>query len=62
MKVISFITSVTGFIATAIFLMLDFPVLDEFGGVIYFGLFIVLMLIFLTGIIVNRPGKKYPMA
>lgn len=59
MRGFSFITSIAGFCITLLFLIADFPALDEFGGIVYLSLFVVLLLICITGIISNRPGRKY---
>lgn len=55
MRVFNFIASVVAFIATLFYLILDFPNLDSFNGVIYFLLMIILLVICITGIIFNSP-------
>ena len=51
----NFIASVVVFVATLFYLILDFPNLDSFNGVIYFLLMIILLVICITGIIFNSP-------
>lgn len=56
MRNFSFIFSLAAFIATVYFLISDFPLLDTSEGVIYLSIIIVLLLICITGIIINRPA------
>lgn len=58
MKVFSFISSVIAFGTTLFFLITDFPHLDTFNGIIYFSLMVILLLICVTGIVVNMPHAK----
>lgn len=55
MRVFNFIASIVAFLATLFYLILDFPNLDNFNGVIYLLLMIILLVICITGIIFNAP-------
>ena len=55
MRKFSLIMSLVAFVTTLFYLILDFPNLDNFGGIVYFLLMIVLLLICVTGIIINMP-------
>lgn len=55
MKVFSLVLSVITSTITLFFLITDFPDISTFNGIIYFSLLIVLLLICITGIIVNFP-------
>lgn len=55
MRIFNFIASVVAFVAALFYLILDFPNLDNFNGVIYFLLMIILLVICITGIIFNAP-------
>jgi hypothetical protein len=58
MKNFSFIFSLLAFLVTMYFLVIDFPALDNSEGIIYFSMVIVLLLICITGVIINRPGPQ----
>lgn len=55
MKVFSLILSIITFITTLYFLITDFPKINEANDVIYICLLIILLIICLTGIIINKP-------
>ncbi|MXN89759.1 hypothetical protein GR160_00830 [Flavobacterium sp. Sd200] len=55
MKIFSLIVSVATFMVTFYFLVSDFPDITTFDGSIYLGLMIILLLICITGIIINKP-------
>ncbi|MNJ95120.1 hypothetical protein D3C87_128260 [compost metagenome] len=55
MRKFSLIMSLAAFATALFYLILDFPSLDNFGGIVYFLLMIVLLLICVTGIIINMP-------
>lgn len=55
MRKFSLIMSLAAFATTLFYLILDFPNLDNFGGIVYFLLMIVLLVICVTGIIINMP-------
>ncbi|KGO94826.1 hypothetical protein Q766_01545 [Flavobacterium subsaxonicum WB 4.1-42 = DSM 21790] len=55
MKFFSLILSVITFTTTLYFLISQFPDLETFDGFLYFVLLLLLMLICITGIIINRP-------
>lgn len=64
MKNFSFIFSVVAFVVTAYFLATDFPALNTSEGIIYLSIIVVLLLICITGIIINRPEiprRRYSM-
>lgn len=65
MRNFSFIFSTVAFFVTVYFLATDFPSLDSSEGIIYLSIIIVLLLICLTGIVINRPElpkrKRYSM-
>jgi len=56
MRNFSFIFSLSAFIVTMYFLITDFPALDSSEGIIYLSMVIVLLLICITGVIINRPA------
>ncbi|KGO88565.1 hypothetical protein Q765_01260 [Flavobacterium rivuli WB 3.3-2 = DSM 21788] len=67
MKLFSFIVSVVMFITTLFFFISDFPDITTFNGTVYLLLLVVLLLICLTGIIINKPvfvkhKRKYKMS
>ena len=55
MKLFSLIVSVVTFMVTLFFLFSDFPDTSTFNGIIYLGLMLILLLICITGIIINKP-------
>jgi hypothetical protein len=55
MKIFSFISSIIAFALTLFFLITDFPDINTFNGFLYFSLFLILMVICITGILYNRP-------
>ena len=56
MKTFSFIISVIAFLVSLSFTVLDFPDLSNLNGIIYFSIQFILILICITGIIINRPS------
>lgn len=64
MRNFSFIFSLVAFVVTVYFLATDFPSLDSGEGIIYLSIVVVLLLICITGVIINRPGparRRYSM-
>lgn len=55
MKILSLILSTVTFIATLCFLIFYFPDVSTFNGFIYFVMMLILLLICVTGIIINKP-------
>ena len=55
MRIFSFIISVLALLVSLCYLILDFPNFDDANGVLYFSIFLILMLICITGIIINSP-------
>lgn len=55
MKIFSLILSVVTAVAALSFLIADFPDMTTFSGIILFLLLVILMLICITGIVVNFP-------
>ncbi|MGV3459167.1 MAG: hypothetical protein ACO1N9_01805 [Flavobacterium sp.] len=64
MRNFSFIFSLATFVVTIYFLATDFPALDSSEGIIYLSIVVVLLLICITGVIINRPvlaRRRYSM-
>jgi len=55
MKIFSLLVSVIAFVSTLFFLVTAFPDVTTFNGTIYLLLLVVLLLICITGIIINKP-------
>lgn len=55
MRTFSFICSIMAFTATLFYLVTDFPSLENLNGIIYLSMLAVLLLICITGIIINWP-------
>ncbi|KOS05089.1 hypothetical protein AM493_02845 [Flavobacterium akiainvivens] len=55
MKTFSLILSLTAFSATLYFLVTDFPDVTTLNGLIYFGIMLILLMVCVTGIIINWP-------
>lgn len=58
MKIFSFIISIIVFGVTLFYLITDFPSLHNINGFIYLFLMLILLLICITGILVNMPLVK----
>ncbi|MBE98989.1 MAG: hypothetical protein CMP77_03305 [Flavobacterium sp.] len=59
MKTFNIILSAFTLLATTILLIVDFPNLKTFNGIIYFSLLVVLLLVCVTGIIINTPRLTF---
>ncbi|WP_297332316.1 hypothetical protein [Flavobacterium sp.] len=59
MKNFNIILSAITFIAATVLLIADFPNLTTFNGIIFFSLIIVLLLICITGLIINLPSISF---
>lgn len=55
MKIFSFIISVLALLALLCYLILDFPDFSDLNNVLYFSILLILMMICITGIIINSP-------
>lgn len=55
MRLFSLVVSIITLFSTAFFLIADFPDITTFNGVVYFSLMVILILICITGIIINLP-------
>lgn len=58
MRIFSLITSVIALLLSLYYMITDFPNLDSFEGLIYFCILFILILICITGIIINIPIHK----
>lgn len=59
MRILSLILSTIAFFSTALYAVVDFPDLSTANGILYFSMLITLLLICITGIILNIPlGKR----
>ncbi|MCO6149255.1 hypothetical protein [Flavobacterium sp. NRK1] len=56
MKTFGFITSVIAFFVSLFFAIIDFPDLSNSNGIIYLSIQFILILICITGIIINMPS------
>lgn len=59
MKIFSITLSTSTILAIIMLLVIDFPDLTTFNGVIFFLLLVVLFLICVTGIIINMPRISF---
>ncbi len=55
MRVFSLILSVTAFTITLYFLLAYFPDVTSVNGLIYLGIMLILLMVCITGIIINWP-------
>ncbi len=55
MKIFSFIISAVMLLAALVFIIIDFPDLSTTNGIIYFFILLILILICITGLIINVP-------
>lgn len=58
MRIFSFIASVIALIISVFYMITDLPNLHKFEGLIYFFILFILILICVTGIIINIPINK----
>lgn len=56
MKKFNMITSVVVLLLSSCYMITNFPDLDTFEGFIYFSILLVLILICITGIVINIPA------
>ena len=55
MKLFSIILSLITFLATSVFLIFYFPDLRSMNGILYFAMMLILLLVCVTGLIINLP-------
>ena len=55
MKIFSFIASIMAFIMSSIYLVIDNPEFDSLNSILYFSIQIILLIICITGIVINLP-------
>jgi len=58
MKIFGFITSVVVLLISLYDIITDFPNLDDFEGFVYFCIVFILILICITGMLINLPVHK----